>query len=695
MTKHSDSSKGKRKQPNILFITVDQMRYPDCSDPDGGMIQPLKEIFGFQKISDDNPYVDQFPGFMRLRKNAVSLKNHHIGTSACVPSRTLIYTGQYGTRTHVMETDSLFKFGSDPNFPWLDPRGIPTTGDWFRQAGYDTHYFGKWDMSYADVEGPENGDINAWGFADWKLSSPDAQGGQLNQLGVYRDGGYADLACDFLRRKAMNYQVTPDEPKPWFATVSIVNPHDIASAYPISWWMPEGLEEQIDKINIERAEKGKDPIGAGYGVQTMPTGSSFDDPDTPKPVPSKGDKSNTLPGGTMRLDLNPSGFGIDETLFRNPKSLHDDLADKPDCQFDYSYKMGLALKSRRPGPIQQWQTLPFQTYADNGEQDKTDDWFQSYGQFYAYLHTLADREIERVLKTLDDSGLADDTIVVFLSDHGEYGGVQGGMIEKWHTAYDQILHVPVVFSNPQLNPKTDDLKEVSQLTSHIDILPTLMGLAGFETPKELDKLGREFNKAGSQTYFPLPGVNLQPTLKDPNIPICYPDGERSDQRNEILFVTDDTITNHLKDEAPTRAYKNFLKSVAEYKKTKQPRLREGPVVQPNHIRCIKWTIKNEVEGLANTNWKLARYWDPEGKEADQWEFYAMDHDPAERHNLVTWQDSQPVLAADRIQQKWGVSQQQLQQILELSRVRLKHLEKRYLAPVSPYEEAYVLHSSKS
>ncbi|MEM7359115.1 MAG: sulfatase-like hydrolase/transferase [Pseudomonadota bacterium] len=662
------------KQPNILFITVDQMRFPDFSDADGGMVEPLKEIFGFREISEGNPYVDQFPGFMRLRKHATTLNNHHIATSACVPSRTIIYTGQYGTRTHAMETDSLFKFGSDPNFPWLDPRGIPTIGDWFRAAGYDTHYFGKWDLSYADVPGPNKGDINEWGFADWKLSSPDAQGGQLNQLGVYRDGGYADLACDFIKRKAMNYQDTPDEPKPWFATVSIVNPHDIASAYPISWWMPKEL----------KLENGN-TIPGRPGVQTIHRDGPLDDPEIPKPVPRAGAKSNALPGGTATIDLNPNGFGRDETLFNNPGSLTEDLKTKPDCQFDYSYKMGLALKSRRPKPIQEWQTLPFQTMGE----EKSAEWFQAYGQFYAYLHSLADREIARVLDTLDASGLTDDTIVVFLSDHGEYGGTHGGMIEKWHTAYDQILRVPVVVSSAQINDQEDQMKSVDQLTSHIDILPTLLSFAGYKTTAAQDKLGHYINKYCDQTYFPLPGANLEQTLSHPHHPISFPNEKEDGKRREILFITDDTITNHLKGEAPTLAYEQFLEAVEEAREA-EPRLYPGPVVQPNHIRCIKWHVSGINKSVDGSCWKLARYWDPNGERDDQYEFYYSDQDPAEMINLVKWKDSEPILQEDRIPDGWGLSFNTVQEVLHASRKRLQTLEQRYLEPVSPFEEAYTL-----
>ena len=37
---------------------------------------------------------------------------------------------------------------------WLDPATVPTLGDWFRAAGYDTYYRGKWHISHADLIAP-------------------------------------------------------------------------------------------------------------------------------------------------------------------------------------------------------------------------------------------------------------------------------------------------------------------------------------------------------------------------------------------------------------------------------------------------------------------------------------------------------------------------------------------------------------
>ena len=95
------SERSHKSPPNILMIMVDQMRFPRFSyGPDGGFAHPLKQIFGFQGSAfDDNSFKKFFPGLWALRDNAVVLRNHRVASSACVPSRTAIFSGQYGTVT--------------------------------------------------------------------------------------------------------------------------------------------------------------------------------------------------------------------------------------------------------------------------------------------------------------------------------------------------------------------------------------------------------------------------------------------------------------------------------------------------------------------------------------------------------------------------------------------------------------------
>ena len=81
-------------------------------------------------------------------------------------------------------------------------------------------------------------------------------------------------------------------------------------------------------------------------------------------------------------------------------------------------------------------------------------------------------------KVLDETGLAEDTMIVFTSDHGSNIGAHYQMVQKFFTAYEEATRVPFVISSPLLNP-TDTVRQVEQVSSHVDLAPTLLGLAGF------------------------------------------------------------------------------------------------------------------------------------------------------------------------------------------------------------------------
>jgi arylsulfatase A-like enzyme len=117
--------------------------------------------------------------------------------------------------------------------------------------------------------------------------------------------------------------------------------------------------------------------------------------------------------------------------------------------------------------------IPFQLSGDPGPDANA----TLFLQLYAWLHAVVDPHIEAVLTALEESGQAENTIVIFLADHGEYGAAHGMMIEKWHTAYQEALHVPVVFVNNALNSDAATPIQCDALTSHVDILPTVLGLA--------------------------------------------------------------------------------------------------------------------------------------------------------------------------------------------------------------------------
>lgn len=648
---------------NILLLLVDQLQFPRFSyGPDYGFAQPIKLITGFQEPKksetlDPDWAKNFFPGLWSLRHHSVVLRQHRIASSACIPSRAVMMTGQYSTRTGVTVTDGTFKNGDSPMFPWLSPDGIPTIGTWMREAGYSTHYFGKWHVS-----NPPEHNLLHYGFDNWELSYPEPHGSEINNLGIYRDYQFADLASAFIRRRGLglpfsrfvaetNYNnplavnayhalssgnQTDDKEKPWFAVASFTNPHDIA-AYPA---LPRQIVDHSHFSKKNKLDYLRSPVG----------------------VPDKTWRSNKPAHGTMQFDLNPLGFPQGSAAANSPPTLSEDLSNKPRCQYDYSYKMGLTLASKLGWSIawhrdkgkkklpELWKDaalamnlsgLPFQIQKD------PEAWASAFIRFYAYLVQTVDQHIAQVLHALRESGQAENTIVLFMSDHGEYGGAHGMLMEKWHTAYEEAIHVPVVIQSSSINADPD-MKQCDALTSHIDLLPTLIGLAGVDM-KQRAKI-REKLRIRSEVPEPV-GVDLTSLINDvggrmtkepiKNEAVLEADGTT---RRGVLFITDDDITAPLanmvgdphsfKNNNEYEAYKIAVKELAEKQiKKRQRPIFHGSVIQPNHLRCV-----------VTQDHKLARYWDPSGKEADEWEMYDLTHDPNEIDNLLAFDQPFPTAA---------------------------------------------------
>jgi arylsulfatase A-like enzyme len=92
-----------------------------------------------------------------------------------------------------------------------------------------------------------------------------------------------------------------------------------------------------------------------------------------------------------------------------------------------------------------------------------------------------DRAIGRFLAELERMGLADDTLVVLTADHGEQFGEHGKM-GHGESLHNRVLHVPLALRWPgHIRPGASDT--VVQL---VDVMPTILDLAGSEIPPGLD-----------------------------------------------------------------------------------------------------------------------------------------------------------------------------------------------------------------
>jgi arylsulfatase A-like enzyme len=125
------------------------------------------------------------------------------------------------------------------------------------------------------------------------------------------------------------------------------------------------------------------------------------------------------------------------------------------------------------------------SYGPYFEHGLTDEDLETARACYKAELEMVDRWIGRLLERLDALGLAEDTAVIFTSDHGFYFGEHGGLLGKmiagqphngerrWLRSplYDEIIDVPLFVRVPGVAPRVDD-----RVVSAIDLAPTLLDL---------------------------------------------------------------------------------------------------------------------------------------------------------------------------------------------------------------------------
>ena len=135
------------------------------------------------------------------------------------------------------------------------------------------------------------------------------------------------------------------------------------------------------------------------------------------------------------------------------------------------------------------------------------DYYRAQVRNYYAMVSGVDAQFGRILAALEEQGLADDTIVLFNSDHGNCLGIHD-QISK-NNPYEESMRVPFLVRWPgRIAPRQDDL-----LLSTVDIYPTLLDLMGLggEVPAEVQGasyaplfLGDEMERPNSQLYLWMP-----------------------------------------------------------------------------------------------------------------------------------------------------------------------------------------------
>lgn len=237
--------------------------------------------------------------------------------------------------------------------------------------------------------------------------------------------------------------------------------------------------------------------------------------------------------------------------------------------------------------------------------DRSDMW-EIFYNYYLNLIRDNDETLSTLLATLDELQLWDNTIVVFTADHGELAGSHGGLRGKGPFPYEQETHVPFVV----VHPDHPGPAECHAVTSHIDLLPTLVGLTGVSAEKR--------RKATAD----LPGKDFSEWLAKPK------DAVADSVRPGALFnyVGLQTIDA------------NYLKKVAPLQAHSKP----APPLSQLHPNLSK---RGFINFVFDGRYKFARYYAPNTfntphslEEIYRWNFcelFDLENDPHEMTNLAT------------------------------------------------------------
>jgi arylsulfatase A-like enzyme len=299
-------------------------------------------------------------------------------------------------------------------------------------------------------------------------------------------------------------------------------------------------------------------------------------------------------------DIAFAGFGWDALLgFGPPDDSVPDIPAAPSSADALDHRPTAQAQFRAT-----WPKMLYDQPADDG-----------YRRLYHDLLRRVDIVLALVLDRLDASGMADETIVVFTSDHGTLLGAHGGLVQKWHNAYDEALHVPLLVSGPGITPGATGFDVV---TSHVDLVPTLLGLAGIDHARAAATVAAHHTEPQE-----LPGRDLSPLL----LGTVAPDAVDA----PVYFMTEDQISRG----ASQRGIAN-----------REP---YDAVAEPANVESVVARLATG-DGGAHELWKLNHYYErlddwysDQGipasplaapPAAEQWELHNLTRDPEERDDLA-------------------------------------------------------------
>ena len=373
------------------------------------------------------------PNLDRLAASGSMFTRHIASSPICMPSRASLLTGLYPpghnvwcngiplNRAGYVDIDDRSSSAFQGSF---HPEPV-TTADMFSDAGYDTAAFGKLHLtpfigpaSYGHHESTDLWEQGA--FTDWRGPY---YGFRHTELII----GHGEQPCsrghyaEWLKREHpdLHRSITETKPERLSETIADLYRSRTPADLHNTAWLGNRLCDYI------RAERPKDkPFFAFVGF-----------PDPHHPFAPCFDTAEEFEDSDTQEQLDPQGTGIG-------------------------------------GPFDGLSQMKTDSLS-------SDDLKRVIRYTYAMVYQV-DRAVGAVLDTLDAEGLAEDTIVVFTSDHGDFLG-DHGYLRKGLAASDALLRVPFLMRAPGYGLPD----RVDTPVSNCDVMPTLAAMCGVNAPEGL------------------------------------------------------------------------------------------------------------------------------------------------------------------------------------------------------------------
>lgn len=407
----------------LIFLLIMQSCHTRQDRPPN-IIFIMSDDHAAKAISAYDNTLIKTPQIDRLAEGGIRFDNCYCTNAICAPSRAVILTGKYSHQNGVVDNIRSFD-GDQQTLPKL-----------LQEAGYRTGIIGKWHLK-----------SDPTGFDHWLILP--GQGHYYNPAFKGPDTTYFidGYVTDIITEKGIDFLDSLDADQPFFLMLHHKAPHKN--------WLPAIRHlDRFDGVNF--------PVP--FNLHDDYKGKSSASRDQEMTI----SKHISLDYDLKMEDSLIQRKGLEQEFFyfEDDAALKDRMKEVLNDQDYYKWYTYYAERAK------EYNSLP-------DDPRVIDEWkYQQYMEDYLSCISTVDENIGILLDYLERSGLDENTIVIYTSDQGFFLGEHGWYDKRF--MYHEAHQMPLIVNMPDGYHSSD-----SHMITNADFAPTILDLAGFEVPADM------------------------------------------------------------------------------------------------------------------------------------------------------------------------------------------------------------------